>query len=90
MSGCGASPDCSKVVRCCKAFSLEEWVQVYTYRPSFGRETTMSTGERDGRSSEIYADHRGVNALLLWFILLLSFVVANKYRLVHLLLWLFL
>lgn len=90
MSGCGASLDCSKAVKCCETFSLKECVQMYSYLPSSGRETTMSTSERDGRSSEIYADHRGVNALLLWLILLLSFVVANKYRPVHLLLWLFL
>lgn len=66
MAGCGASPDCSKVVRCCKALRLEECVQMYMYSPSFRREMAINTSERDGRSSQIYADCRGTNALLLW------------------------
>ena len=39
---------------------------MYMHSPSFRKETAISTGERDGRSSQIYADHRGANALLLW------------------------
>lgn len=38
---------------------------VYMHSPSFRRETTVSTGGRDGRSSQTDADHRGANALLL-------------------------
>lgn len=66
MAGCGASPDFSKVFRYYEALSVEDYVQMYVHSPSFRRETAVSTGERDGRSSQIYADHRGANALLLW------------------------
>lgn len=49
-----------------KALRPEECVQMYVYSPSFRRETAINTGERDGRSSQIYADCGDANALLLW------------------------
>lgn len=38
-----------------------------------GEKPVLSTGERDGRSSQIDADHRGANALLLQLYLVAVF-----------------
>lgn len=65
MAGCGASPACAKVVSAVSLQSEGECTDVYMHSPSFRRETTISTGGRDGRCSQIDADHRGANALLL-------------------------
>lgn len=63
--GCGASQASAEVVSAGSLQSEGECTDVYMYSPSFRRETTISTGGRDGRSSHIDADHRGANALLL-------------------------
>lgn len=65
MAGCGASQACAKAVNAVSLQSEGECTDVYMHSPSFRRETTVSTGGRDGRSSQTDADHRGANALLL-------------------------
>lgn len=65
MVGCGASQASAKAVSAVSLQCEGECTDVYMHSPSFRRETTVSTGERDGRSSQIGAGHVGANALLL-------------------------